>query len=112
MSVAAAWAWLAAAIVLEVCGTMSMKLSEGFSRLLPTVLIAVFYIASFSALVMSLKRIELGVAYAVWAGVGTALIVVLGIIIFKEAATAMKLAAIVLIISGVVMLHLSGNSPR
>ena len=112
MSVAAAWAWLAAAIVLEVCGTMSMKLSEGFSRLLPTVMIAVFYIASFSAMVMSLKRIELGVAYAVWAGIGTALIAALGIIVFKEAATAMKLAAVVLIVSGVVMLHLSGNSPR
>ena len=110
MSVAAAWAWLAAAIVLEVCGTMSMKLSEGFSRLLPTVLIAVFYIASFSAMVMSLKRIELGVAYAVWAGIGTALIAIIGILVFKEVATAMKMAAILLIVSGVVMLHISNGN--
>lgn len=89
-----------------------MKLSEGFSRLLPTLLIGVFYVASFSAMVMSLKRIELGVAYAVWAGIGTALIAALGILVFREAATAMKLLSIVLIISGVVMLHLSGGHAR
>jgi len=89
---------------------MSMKLSEGFSRLLPTVMIAVFYIASFSAMVMSLKRIELGVAYAVWAGIGTALIAIIGVVVFKEAATAIKLVAVVLIISGVVMLNLSNEN--
>jgi len=110
MSVMQAWLWLGLAIVLEVSGTMCMKLSDSFTRLLPTVLVAVFYIASFSAMMMSLKRIELGVAYAVWAGIGTALIAALGILVFKEAATAMKLAAIVLIISGVVMLHLSGDA--
>lgn len=106
-----AWLWLGLAIALEVSGTMCMKLSEGFTRLLPTVLVAVFYIASFSAMVMSLKRIELGVAYAVWAGVGTALIAALGIVVFREAATVMKLISILLIISGVIMLHLSQDGP-
>jgi len=106
----AAWSWLALAIALEVSGTVCLKLSDGFTRLIPTMLIGVFYIASFSAMVMSLKRIELGVAYAIWAGAGTALIAILGILVFKEAATAMKLVALVLIISGVVMLHLSGSA--
>ncbi|MDX8407981.1 MAG: multidrug efflux SMR transporter [Mariprofundaceae bacterium] len=109
MSTATAWLWLALAIGLEVSGTLCMKLSDGFSRWLPSVLMALFYIASFAAMVMSLKRIELGIAYAVWAGVGTALIAIAGILVFNEAATAMKLAAIALIVSGVVMLHLSGQ---
>jgi len=102
-----AWLWLGLAIVLEVSGTVCMKLSDGFTRLLPSVLIAVFYAASFVAMVISLRRIELGVAYAVWAGVGTALIAALGIVVFRETATAMKLISILLIISGVIMLHLS-----
>ncbi|HKI62632.1 MAG TPA: multidrug efflux SMR transporter [Mariprofundaceae bacterium] len=109
VSMLAAWSWLALAIALEVSGTVCLKLSEGFSRPVPTILIVVFYMASFSAMVMSLKRIELGVAYAVWAGIGTALIAVLGIVLFKESTTALKLAALVLIISGVVMLHLSNQ---
>jgi len=112
MSVMQAWLWLGLAIVLEVSGTMCMKLSDGFTRLLPTILIAVFYAASFTAMVMSLKRIELGVAYAVWAGIGTALIASLGVVVFREAATTMKLISILLIISGVVMLHLSGGDAR
>jgi len=109
MSMLAAWGWLALAIALEVSGTLCLKLSEGFTRWLPTLLILVFYVASFSAMVMSLKRIELGVAYAVWAGIGTALIAILGVLLFKEAATAMKLVALLLIISGVAMLHLSNQ---
>jgi len=107
MSVMQAWLWLATAIALEVSGTVCMKFSEGFTRLMPSLLMAVFYLASFAAMTMSLKRIDLGVAYAVWAGVGTALIALIGVLVFREAATAMKLVALVLIVSGVAMLHLS-----
>ncbi len=67
------WLALAVAIVLEVSGTVSMKLSDGFTRLAPSVLIFIFYGASFAVLTLALKKIDLGVAYAVWAGVGTAL---------------------------------------
>ncbi|MDX8405161.1 MAG: multidrug efflux SMR transporter [Mariprofundus sp.] len=109
MSAGMAWIWLGLAIVLEVGGTVCMKLSEGFERWLPAVVMLVLYIASFSALALALKRIELGTAYAIWAGIGTALIALIGIVIFKEAATAMKMVAITLIISGVVLLHLSGD---
>ena len=110
MSVAAAWAWLAAAIVLEVSGTMCMKLSESFTRLYPSILIFVFYGCSMAAVTMALKRIELGMAYAVWAGIGTALIALIGILLFRESVTIIKLVAITLIITGVIMLHLSGKS--
>ncbi len=110
MNMTMAWLWLMLAIVLEVSGTLCLKWSAGFTRLLPSVLIVVFYGASFASLVMALKRIELGVAYAIWSAVGTALIVGLGIVLFKESATLIKLSGIALIIVGVVLLHVSGKS--
>jgi small multidrug resistance pump len=69
-----AYVYLLFAILLEVCGTTSMKLSQGFTRLLPSVLIFVFYGLSFILLTMVLKRIEVSIAYAIWPGLGTAII--------------------------------------
>ena len=102
------WFILAGAIVLEVAGTTSMKLSEGFTKLVPSVLLFVFYVASFAALTFALKKIEVSVAYAVWSGVGTALIAAIGILYFREGATVLKVISILLIIVGVVGLNLSG----
>src|SRR3990172_10497569 len=102
------WVVLAAAIVLEVAGTTSMKLSEGFTRPVPSVLLFVFYGASFAALPFALRKIDVSVAYAVWSGVGTALIAAIGILYFREAATVLKFISILLIIVGVVGLNLSG----
>ena len=102
------WLYLSGAIVLEVAGTTSMKLSAGFTKILPSVLIFVFYSASFVALTFALKKIDVSVAYAVWSGVGTALIAVIGMAYFRESATIIKLASIGLIIVGVVGLNLSG----
>lgn len=102
------WFFLAGAIALEVAGTTSMKLSEGFTKLLPSVLLFVFYAASFVALTLALKKIEVGVAYAVWSGAGTALIAAIGILYFNETATLIKFISILLIIVGVVGLNLSG----
>jgi len=85
-----------------------MKLSAGFTKILPSVLIFVFYSASFVALTFALKKIDVSVAYAVWSGVGTALIAVIGMAYFRESATIIKLASIGLIIVGVVGLNLSG----
>ena len=100
------WILLATAIVLEVAGTTSMKLSDGLSRLIPSVLVFVFYAASFVAFSIALKRIEVSVAYAIWAGIGTAAIAVIGILYFSESVTALKLISIVLIVAGVVGLNL------
>ncbi len=100
------WLLLAVAIVLEVAGTTSMKLSEGFTRVLPSVTLFVCYGISFVAFTYSLKKIEIAVAYAVWSGVGTALIAIIGFIYFREPVTVLKLVSIALIIVGVVGLNL------
>jgi small multidrug resistance pump len=102
------WFFLVGAIALEVAGTTSMKLSEGFTRLVPSVLLFLFYAASFVALTFALKKIEVSFAYAVWSGVGTALIAAIGILYFRETITALKLISILFIIVGVVGLNLSG----
>ena len=101
------WLYLAMAILLEVTGTTCMKLSQGFTRLIPSVLVFILYGACFSFMILALRRIELGVAYAIWAGLGTALIALIGIVWFQESVTLLKIVSIALIIAGVVGLHLS-----
>lgn len=102
------WFFLTCAILLEVAGTTCMKLSQGFTRPFFSVLIFVFYGLSFASLTLVLNEIEISVAYAVWSGLGTALIATIGFAFFKEPLTALKLASIALIILGVVGLNLSG----
>ena len=102
-----AYFYLLCAILLEVCGTTSMKLSQGFTRLWPSILIFVFYGLSFTLLTMVLKRIEVSMAYAIWSGVGTAIIATVGILYFKESLTLLKLVSLTLVILGVIGLNLS-----
>jgi small multidrug resistance pump len=90
------WIYLVLAILTEVTGTTNMKLSQGFTKLIPSVLIFVFYGISFVFLTFALKRIDISVAYTVWAGVGTALIATIGFAYFKEPVTALKAISIVL----------------
>lgn len=104
------WVYLVLAIVLEVSGTTCMKLSEGFTKTVPSILLFVFYTLSFGMLTMALKRIDVSVAYAVWSGMGTALIATIGILYFKEPMTALKLISLALIIGGVVGLNISGGT--
>ena len=104
------WIYLALAILLEVAGTTCMKLSEGFTRLVPSILLFVFYTLSFGMLTLALKRIDVSVAYAVWSGVGTALIASIGVLWFREPMTALKLISLALIIVGVVGLNLGGGA--
>ena len=105
-----AWLILLVAIVLEVCGTTSMKLSQGFTKLTPSVLIFVFYGLSFVALTLCLRYMDVSVAYAVWSGLGTLLIAAIGIAYFKEPLTLVKIGSLILIIVGVIGVNLSGNS--
>lgn len=102
------WLYLVGAIAFEVAGTTCMKLSEGFARLVPSILIFVFYALSFTALTIAIKTIDVSVVYAIWSGIGTALIATIGILYFKESVTILKFASIGLIIIGVVGLNLSG----
>ncbi|MCL5292099.1 MAG: multidrug efflux SMR transporter [Actinobacteria bacterium] len=104
------WVYLILAIVLEVTGTTNMKLSQGFTKVLPSVLMFIFYGLSFVLLTLAIKNIDVGMAYAIWAGLGTALIATVGILWFKEPATALKIVSLGLIIIGVVGLKLSGEA--
>ena len=106
-----AWGLLALAITLEVAGTTCMRLSEGFSRWLPSVLIFVFYAGSFALNTMIIGRLGLSVVYAVWSGVGTVATALIGMLYFKEPATALKLVSITLVVAGVFGLHAASRSP-
>jgi len=99
---------LAAAIVLEICGTTSLKLSQGFTRTGPAVAVIFCYAASFALLSLALRVIDLSIAYALWSGIGTAVVAAIGIVWFGEPIGAWKLLSLALIILGVVGLHLSG----
>ena len=103
------WIYLTSAILMEVCGTTCMKLSHGFTKLVPSVLQFIFFGLSFIGLTFALKRIEVSVAYAVWSAVGTALITLIGVVWFRESMTTVKLVSIALIIIGVVGLHISSG---
>jgi small multidrug resistance pump len=103
------WIYLAVAILLEVSGTTCMKLSNGFTRLLPGILMWLFYAGCFYFLTLSLKKIDVSIAYAIWSGVGTALIALIGIVHFREPVTALKILGTLAIIGGVVALQISGN---
>ena len=99
--------YLFLAILFEVLGTTAMKLSEGFTKTIPSIAMAVFYIPSLVMLTLTLKKIDVSIAYAIWSGLGTALIAGIGIIVFGESLTPMKIASIALIILGVIGLQLS-----
>ena len=102
------WFLLALAIILEVAGTTCMKLSGGFKEILPTVLVFVFYGLSFTAFIYALKTIDLSITYAIWAGLGLALIAAIGILYFKEPVSVQRMVFIGLILVGVIGLSLSG----
>ncbi len=104
------WFYLALAILFEVLGTTSMKLSNGFSKITPSLAMVIFYLLSIAALTMALKKIEMSIAYAIWAGVGTSLITIIGLFLFKEELTLLKVVSILFIIAGVTGLHLSSQS--
>lgn len=100
------WLWMALAIVAEVGGTTFMKLAQGFARPLPAAMVVVCYTLCFTFLTIAIKRIDLSLAYAVWAGVGTALVAVIGVVCFEEPMTPLKLTSLLLIVLGVAGLKL------
>lgn len=101
------WIILAAGILFEVLGTICMKYAEGFTKLVPSVLVFVFYGISLVALVFLLEKMQVSIAYAIWASAGTALIAILGIIFFKEPVSLVKIISLGFIIVGILGLELS-----
>ena len=103
----AGYIYLLLAILMEVTGTTFMKLSCGFTKVMPSCLMAVFYILSFSSLTLAVKSMEISTAYAIWSGLGTALIAVIGFLLFRETVTVFKLISMAMIVFGVVGLQLA-----
>ncbi|AWK87600.1 DMT family transporter [Azospirillum thermophilum] len=103
------WLYLTLAILFEIVGTSALKLSDGMTRLWPAATVVVCYVAAFGLLAQALRTIEVGVAYAVWSAAGTAAIAAIGILLFGEELSLMKVAGILLIVAGVVSLNLAGG---
>jgi small multidrug resistance pump len=104
------WLMLYTAIAFEVVGTTSLKLSEGMTRLGWFALCLALYATSFALLAISLKTIPVGVAYAIWSGLGTVLIALIGILWFQEAASPLRLLFIAMILVGAIGLNLTTRS--
>ncbi|MNH95204.1 Multidrug resistance protein EbrB [compost metagenome] len=101
-----AYLFLAGAIVSELVGTSLLKGSAGFTKLLPSIGTIIFFGAAFYLLSLSLQTIPLGIAYAIWSGVGTAITAIIGIALWKETVSVYTVLGILLIIAGVIVLNL------
>lgn len=102
---------LAVAIVIEVTGSAALKASQGFSKPLPSIVVVISAIATFYLLGIIVNRLPLGIVYATWSGVGTALTAVIGVLVFRETLVSWQIAGIGLIIAGVILLNLPAK-PR
>jgi small multidrug resistance pump len=106
----AAYGWLAGAIVSEVLGTTFLQKSDQFTRLLPTLAMAALYAASFYFLSQALKSLPLGIAYAIWGGLGIILTAIVGAVVFKQMLDLPAILGIVLIVSGVIVINTLSKS--
>jgi multidrug resistance protein EbrA len=104
-----AYVFLIISIVCEVFGSSMLKATNGFKKLLPTVGLVIGYGLAFYCLSLSLQTLSLGVAYAIWAGLGTALTALVGVLIYKESFNTKKLWGLLLIIGGVILLNIGGG---
>lgn len=103
------WLVLTLAILLELSGTICLKLSHGFSKLAPSIGVVFFYLGSFALMGQSLKTLEVGIVYAIWSGVGTALIALVGVLAFGESVTAFKILGLLMIVGGTFLLRVSST---
>lgn len=103
------WLILLAAICCEVSGTLTLKFTNGMTRLWPTVLMFAFYLCSLWGLNVAVVKIPVGTAYAVWSGLGTLIVALIGVFWLKEPVTLLRSLSTLLIIAGVAGLYLSGS---
>jgi small multidrug resistance pump len=103
------YVFLLVAIAFEVIATSLLKATDGFTRLWPTVVVLTGYVAAFAALAWAIKQdLPVGVAYAMWSGLGTAAIVAIGVVFLGDPVSLQKVAGVVLVIGGIVLLNLGG----
>ena len=101
------WLILAVGIFFEVLGTICMKYADGFTKLWPSVLVFLFYGISLATLVFVLEKMEVSIAYAIWASAGTAFIAIIGMLFYHEQVSLIKILSIAFIILGILGLELS-----
>lgn len=101
-----AYAWLAISIVAEVIGTSALRASDGFTRLWPTMIVAVGYGTAFYGLSLTLKSMPVGIVYAIWSGAGIVLITLVAIALYRQVPDLPAIIGLGLIVSGVVVLNL------
>lgn len=102
--------YLALAIIFEIIGSSFMKASDGFTKLLPAVIVAIAYLICFYFLSQALKFIPLGVAYAIWGGLGIVLTAIISVIVFKQSLDTPAIIGIILIVAGVVVMNFFSKS--
>lgn len=105
-----AWIYLVSAGILEIVWAFAMKQSHGFTRLVPTVIMLVSMVSSVGLLTLAMRTLPLGTAYAIWTGIGALGAFLVGILVLGEAASAMRIAAACLILSGLVLMKLSASA--
>jgi small multidrug resistance pump len=105
-----AWAYLSLAILAEVIATSALKASSGFSQLWPSIIVVIGYGIAFYCLSLALRSVPLGIAYAIWSGAGTALIALIGVVLYKQKLDAAAICGIGLIVAGVLVLNLFSRS--
>jgi small multidrug resistance pump len=105
-----AWGYLALAILAEVIATSALKAANGFSQLVPSLVVIAGYGTAFYCLSLALRNVPLGVAYAIWSGAGTALIALIGVVLYKQKLDPAAMLGIGLIVAGVLVLNLFSKS--
>lgn len=104
-----AWLLLAASVTAEVAGTVALRHAEGFSRVAPSVVAGACYVLAVWLMSLAMKQIGMGMTYAVWAGSGLAMTALLGVALYGEPLSGMRLVGLVLVVAGVATLSLAGQ---
>jgi small multidrug resistance pump len=104
-----AWLLVAVSVVAEVIGTVALKYSDGFSKVVPSGAAAACYGLAIWLMAVAMRHLDMGITYAVWAASGTAATALVGILFFGEQAGSMKMLGLVCVVGGVVMLNLGGE---
>lgn len=104
------WFLLSCAIFLEVIATLALKLSQGFTKLIPSIIVVIGYGGAFFFLSLALKYITVGIAYALWAGLGTVFIALIGFLFFKQTLDFFALLGLAFILAGVLIINLFSKS--
>ena len=105
------YVYLSVAIASEVAGTLALRSSRGFTQLAPSLLVVAGYSLAFYMLSLALRGMSVGTAYAIWSGIGTAIVAVAGAVLFGERLTVRSVVGIALIIAGVVLLETTTDAP-